>query len=174
MQKLSDVIGLPVLEKTSGSQIGEVQEVVLNYAKKVVTGVIVSEATWFSHDRGILFQDFVNFGQYAINVQDGKVVQDFSNVLNSVDICGFQTIVGKELYTAQGNYLGILADFVFDPSTGNVKLLELSDGVVTDFVYGRMAVPLTPVLGVMEDRLIVSERMQKLLQALNHKPSEVD
>ena len=174
MQKLSDVIGLPVLETASGSQIGEVQEVVLDYAKRVVTGVIVSEATWFNHDRGILFQDFVSFEQYAINVHDGKVVRDFSGVLDLVDIYGFQAIVGKEIYTTQGNYLGILADFVFDPSTGHVKLLELSDGMMTDFVYGRMAVPLTSALDVMENRLIVSERMQKLLQALNHKPNEVD
>ncbi|MBP2649384.1 MAG: PRC-barrel domain protein [Firmicutes bacterium] len=174
MNKISNLIGLPVLALVSGLEVGRVREVVLDYKRAVLCGVIVSEATWFDYVRGILYEDIVKLGANAISIHDTSVVRDFSKLLDTTGIHALQALVGKELYSVNGNYLGILADFMVDMPSGCIKLIELSDGLVTDFIYGRTAIPLDAGLAIEQERLVVSEKMYGLVQALNDKSGEVE
>lgn len=41
-----------------------------------------------------------------------------------------------------GLQLGVLTDICFDRSTGELKAYLLSDGIITDLLYRRMAIPI--------------------------------
>jgi uncharacterized protein YrrD len=173
MQKLRSLLGLPVLELEHGTRIGEVQEVVLNVEQAAVSGVIVAEPTWFSHERGIAFADLYGIGRDAVTVRNAGAVRDFSAALAAFGAYKLQALCDKQIYTETGDYLGAVADVACDPATGDIRFYELSDGFITDFLRGRSVMPLPPAQVVGEDRLIVPEAMAKLLRTANHEPGGV-
>lgn len=173
MEKLRRLLGLPVLEIAHGTKLGEVQEVVLNVELAAFAGVVVAEPTWFSHVRGIAFADLHGIGRDAVTVRDAAAVRDFSATVAAVGAQKLRALCDKQIFTESGEYLGIVADVACDPETGEIRFYELSDGFVTDFLYGRSSMPLPPAQVVGEDRLIVPAAMARLLQAANHVPGGV-
>jgi uncharacterized protein YrrD len=170
MQKLRDIMGLPVLETKSGTQIGEVHEAILNLVEARVCGLAISGPTWFSQERGILFGDLFGIGRDAVTVDAVDVVQDLAEITDNPEIHHFQDVCDKQLYTETGLFLGTLVDIIFDPVTGEVRFYEVSDGFVTDFLYGRLVMPLPQAQIIERDRLIVPEAMAQLLHAANQEP----
>ncbi|MBP2642299.1 MAG: PRC-barrel domain protein [Firmicutes bacterium] len=157
MVKVSDFIGLEVLTVENGQELGRVHQVVLDYEKAQLCGFILSEATLFTFARGILFEDIANFGLDAITVSTSCEVKDFSQLLEAPGIFLLESFKNKELFSACGQYLGIITDLLCNLSNGSITYLELSDGLIYDFVYGRKTLPLPAFTAIHEDRLIVPE-----------------
>jgi uncharacterized protein YrrD len=75
-----------------------------------------------------------------------------------------QELTGKTIYTETGLYLGMLGDIFFQPATGELTGYEVSDGVISDFLFGRKAMPLPQAQMVHPNRLLVPESMAQLLK----------
>lgn len=162
MYRITELIGLPVLSLDDGTQIGEVQDLVVDISQTVVRGLLVSSETWFSECRTILFCDIFRIGHDAIMLRDASILQPMS-VLEVEGYFRVQNLTGKTIYTETGLYLGMLADIFFQPTTGELIGYEVSDGVVSDFLFGRKAMPLPQVQIVHPNRLLVPEAMSQLL-----------
>jgi uncharacterized protein YrrD len=167
MQKLRSVLGLPVLETQNGTQIGEAQEVVLDIEKASVLGIIVADASWFTEARGILYRDIFSVGRDAIMVREKDIVKEMSDWQELAGIYRSKDLLDKQIYTEAGLNLGMLTDIIFEGATGEIKGYELSDGLVTDLLQGRLLMPLPQAQVVSIDKLIVPETMAKLLHAEN-------
>lgn len=165
MQKLRCILGLPVLELKSGTQIGEAKEVVLDIEKALVAVVVVSGANWFSEAQGIYLQDIRSFGRDAIMVRDNEVIQELSDLHEKAGVFCSKELLDKQIITEAGLSLGTLVDVFFDLTTGEIKGYELSDGIVTDLLQGRMIMPMPQAQVVSGDKLIVPETMARLLHA---------
>ena len=172
MQKLQKLLGLPVLETETGTQIGEVQEVVLDIEGAVVLGIIIVSATWFNQDQGIAFEDLFSIGRDAIMVRNNGVIQEVAAFMVIDNSYHLQDLLKKQIFTETGLQLGVLVDIAFDDTTGEIKGYQLSDGLFTDLLYGRMMMPLPEAQVVAEDKLIVPESMAKLLQSKIGEPEE--
>lgn len=174
MQKLRSLLGLPVLEIAHGAQIAEVKEVALDLERAAVVGIVVAGATWFSEERGIMFPDLHGLGRDAVTVKSAAAVRPFSDVLATPGVVRLMTVCDKPIFTEMGEYLGVVTDIVCEPATGEVRFYELSDGLITDLLRGRLTMPLPSAQSVGEDRLIVPDATAKLLQTANHDPGGVD
>jgi len=173
MRKLLNLIGLPVLELSSGTQIGEVQEVVLNLEGARMCGITITETTWFSPRHGVFFHDLFAIGQDAVTISSQEVVKEFTALLESPVIFRLSEICGKQIYTETGEFLGVLIDVGCESKTGEVKYYELSDGLITDFLYGRLVMPLPRAQIILTDKVIVPEVMSELLHTANQEPGGV-
>jgi uncharacterized protein YrrD len=165
MQNLRNVLGLPVLETVTGTQIGEVQEVVLDIERAVVIGIVVASANWFTHDQGIAFGDVFSIGRNAVMVRSRKVIRDTAACFPEYGSYHLRELFEKPIFTEAGVQLGILVDITFDDATGEIKEYQISDGLFTDLLYGRMMMPLPRAQVVGQDKLIVPELMTRLLHA---------
>lgn len=165
MQKIRCLLDLPILEIKSGAQIGEAQEVVLDIEKAAVVGIIITGANWFSESQGIYFRDIQRIGRDAIMVHNKEVVTSLSDLQQSTGVYCSKSLFEKQIYTEAGISLGSLVDILFDESTGEIREYELSDGIVTDLLRGRMIMPMPQAQVVSTDKLIVPETMAKLLHA---------
>lgn len=165
MYKLSNIIGLPVLETVTGTQIGLVEEVLLDIDQAVVYGILIDGENWFFKAYGIGFEDLFSIGRDAIMVRNAGVIKDLAELLSLSTIYRLQDLASKQIFTETGFLLGILMDVVIDVTTGEVKAYQVSDSVITDLLYGRQTMPLPPAQVIGQDRIIVPDTMSKLLHA---------
>lgn len=164
MQKIKDLLGLPVLETENGTQIGEVQEVIIDIDQAMVRGIIIAHANWFTSEQGIVFGDLSSIGRDAVMVRSETVVQAVDVFISATDkVYRLKELLDKHIYTESGLQLGMLVDLGFEPATGEIKAYRVSDGVITDLLYGRMSLPLPQAQIVGQDKVIVPESMAKLL-----------
>lgn len=163
MQKLRELFGLPVLVIATGTQIGEVQEVILDLEQAAVRGVVLAGANWFTNDQGIVFEDIYRIGRDAIMVRATYAVRELKPAIMPGTVYYLQDLLDKQIYTDTGLSLGILVDALYDGCTGEIKAYEVSDGLITDLLYGRRVMPLPQAQVVGQDKLIVPDAMTKLL-----------
>lgn len=161
MQKLHDLLGLPILEIETGMQIGEVREVILDIEMASVIGIMISGSSWFTDNQGFLFHDLFSIGRDAVTIRSSrKAIAEF---ISSEVTCSLKELLNKQIFTETGLNLGVLVDVLFEPSTGEIKAYQVSDGIITDLIHGRMLMPLPQVQVVGGDKLIVPETMAKLI-----------
>ena len=173
MQKLQDWIGLPILETESGGQLGEVKEVVVNLVELTVIGVILSNIDWIAGKSGVLYQDIVAVGHDALIVKKASVVQNITQLLTASGILTLENIFGKPVYTDRGDCLGTIEDVVFDPDIGKIAWYQLSGGLITDLIYGRLKMPLPDNFVIDEEKIIVPAAISKLLSTEIRVPGGV-
>lgn len=173
MQKMRDWIGLPVLEMEDGTQIGVVEEVVLNMEEARIFGVAVTSPTWFSDERGIFFHDVLAVGRDAVTVRTPEVVRKIAWLEVCPGAIRLRELCDKPVYAETGDYLGAMTDLVCDAVTGEVRYYELSDGLVADVLNGRLLMPPPRAQIVAEDRLVVPATSAKLLHSQDQEPGGV-
>lgn len=164
MYKVTQLIGLPVLSVDEGKQIGEVHDLVVDISHAVIRGLLVSDEAWLSEYRSILFADIFRTGTDAIMLRDASCLQP-STLFELEGYIRFQDLTDKTIYTETGLYLGKVSDIFFQPLTGELTGYELSDGILSDFLFGRKAMPLPQAQMIHADRLLVPEAMSQLLQS---------
>lgn len=163
MQSLVGLLGLPILSIETGKQIGEVEEVLLSLDTALFYGVIVKDAAWFSDKRILYFSDIYRVGSDAVMVNNETVVHPYSQAERDEQVHALRQIQGKSIFSETGVNIGVLSDLTFDPKTGELKAYRVSDGTITDLLYGRKDLPLPSVQVVCEERIIIPESMTKLL-----------
>ena len=163
MEKLRGIIGLPVMETETGTQIGEVVEAVLDIEGAVICGFIIAEEKWFATKQAILFEDLCSIGPDAVMVDNQHVLRQLDCILLVETPYYLRDLFDKQIFTDAGLCLGVLVDISFEKTTGEIKWYELSDGVITDLLYGRMIMPLPPTQMIGLKKIIIPERMASLL-----------
>jgi uncharacterized protein YrrD len=163
MQRLQDIIGLPLLETETGTQIGQIKDIVLNIEEAKVYGVIIDEGNNALSGKGIAFLDLLGLGRDAIMVRNHSVVHQCACIFEITNHYYVKELFEKEIITEEGLRLGRLVDIFFDINTGEMKWYQLSDSLVTDLLYGRKKMPLPKIQIVGKDKVIVPDCMAKLL-----------
>jgi len=163
MQKLRQLFGLPVLITGTGAQIGEVQEVIVDLEQAAVRGIVLAGANWFTNDQGIVFEDLFRVGRDAVMVRASYAVRNLTPAMMPGTIYYSRDVLDKQIYTDTGLNLGMLVDIAYDGITGEIKAYEVSDGLITDLLYGRKTMPLPQAQVVGQDKLIVPDTMTNLL-----------
>lgn len=162
MRRLRELFGLPVLEIETGTQIGEVREVVLDSERACVLGIVISGDEKPFPGQGIFFRNLFRLGLDAVMVKQRDAIQESLLTQGSETLLG--SLLNKATFTETGRKLGTLVDVFFDPVTGEIKGYELSDGIITDLIHGRRQMPLPQAQVIGADNLIVPETMASLLQ----------
>ena len=163
MQKLRNLFGLPVLITGTGAQIGEVKEVILDLEQAAVRGIVLAGANWFTNDQGVVFEDVFRIGRDALMLRATYAVQELTPAMMPGTVYYLCDLLDKQIYTDTGVSFGILVDALYDSTTGEIKAYEISDGLITDLLYGRKIMPLPQAQVVGQERLIIPDTMTNLL-----------
>lgn len=148
MRRRGDVTGLPVVMIDSGLQLGRVKDVVFDFGRGRLTGLVVSRR---GRDIFLPFDLVHSLGQTAVTV-------GAEAVLLPADPAQATPIPkGRRVLTRDGQVLGQVDDVIFDPDSGAVWGYEVTGGFITDFVDGRRAVPLTDEIVIGPDAMVVPE-----------------
>jgi uncharacterized protein YrrD len=152
MQKMQDIIGLPLLETETGQQIGFVKDIVLSMVDVRVCGIILEDE--LISDKEILFTELFSMGRDAIMLRH-YVLHRRNSLFKATDIYYKRDLLQKEIFTEDGLRLGELVDILFEKKTGEMKWYQVSDSIITDLLYGRMLIPLPKVQVIGMERVII-------------------
>jgi len=163
MRKLRYIFGLPVLETETGTQIGEITEVIVDIDAAIICGFIIAGGNWFASEKVIAFEDLFSLGRDAMMVRNQQVVRQLDTLVMLNNRYYLRDLFDKQIFTDSGLRLGVLNDILFDHITGEIKWYQVSDSIISDLLYGRMMMPLPQAQTVGQDKVIVPEGIIKLL-----------
>lgn len=155
--KANDVIGLKVFSVDEGKEVDAVEDVIYNPSASKIEALLVDSGGIFSSGQVIAMEDVKSIGDDAVIIQSESMMKSVKELPDDIrHIAEDDTHLTKaKVMTEQGKDLGKVSDLLFDPDTGEVVELEVSQGGWRDMQSGRRRVKLHDVTTVGEDALIV-------------------
>jgi len=140
MKKLQEVIGLSVLDVSSGKKVGTVKDIYFDLNGDV-KGFLVEGSGFFSRGSFLSYEELGAIGDDAVTIGTADFLQPLH--LNE-QFYSFNS--GKTPYkelpvvTTNGNELGHIIDVYFKEELGKIIGYEISDGFLSDITEGRRTI----------------------------------
>ncbi|OEF98918.1 hypothetical protein BHF71_03050 [Vulcanibacillus modesticaldus] len=154
MKKIQDVLGLPVLDTSTGKKLGVVKDVYFNQRGELV-GLAVESPGIFTKRSYLSFDKVGAIGDDAVTIGTERFLTSF----NQNSYYSFST--GKKAYkeypivTTNGKELGHISDVYFQEELGKILGYEISDGFLSDVTEGRRTIQIPKKMVFGEDAIIV-------------------
>ena len=148
--------GLPVITMAEGKQVGKVDDLIIDPERKAVSwlrlhsgGMLGGERLWVSTEavHGV--------GENAVTINaeaDARAPADAPEALALVK--AKRGIIGNKVITENGEHLGVVRDYEFDPDTFALTSLSVPPGM--NVVGEILMIPGNKVLTIGEDTIVVA------------------
>ncbi len=162
--KGTDAIGKPVIAKSTGEKIDRVEDLIYDSHQHKVKALLVDKGGWFSGAKVIRIDDVESIGKDAIVVENPDVVRKAEEVGGEVSSIARENaeITQTEIISEDGVKLGKVSDILFDPDTGDVQSLEVSQGL-NNMASGKKHVLTSDIITVGKDATIVRKFTEDFL-----------
>lgn len=158
MKKSFDIIGLPIISITEGTELGKAKSLVINPATGSVAALVIDDGKWYLGAKLLPFSAITGLGEYAVTIENSNSVtlysanQEFEKLL-SAEI----TVIGTKVLTKSGRILGKVNEIIVDLS-GKITACEVED-VNGDITH----LPAQRVLTFGKEVLVVGETDEPVL-----------
>lgn len=153
MRTFSLVKGQPVFNRQNGTKIGEVCDLWITDTG-VVKGLLIKNGSFFKQTAFLSIEKVSSFGSDGIMV-DGSSQLEKLKIVPEYTLAHHKSLVGKMLFSKEGDALGILEDVYFQEELGTIVGYEVTDGFFTDITEGKQVIntQMPPAIG--KDAIIV-------------------
>jgi uncharacterized protein YrrD len=149
--------GLPVIALNSGKFLGKVQELAVDAEQKKVMALIIGEKIFLrTRSQVIPYGRVHSFGSDAVTVANAEEVQDLPSRPDIEKMLEYR-LINRDLISEEGNRVGVIADFTFDPTSGLIHGLVLKGGLAEQTGRELAYIPVETVLHFGKD-FIISRR----------------
>ena len=158
MHKLSGVLGLPVIALHEGKRAGTLKDLAFTKNGRELEGILVEPKGGYAISKKFVKkEDIISFEKDAVTIESEKKVSGIGRKQFDKSYRDSSSITGLKVFSRSGQELGFVEDFVFDPSTGLIESVELSNGILQDILDGRQILPLTGNVEFSEELIFVSK-----------------
>ncbi|NJK59084.1 MAG: PRC-barrel domain protein [Oscillatoriales cyanobacterium SM2_1_8] len=163
------VLGLQIIDKTSGKRLGTVTELWLDVDRKSVMGFTVSDRVLpisnisFGDQFYLPLERVDLLGPDALLVEGDRLLEDILTAER------YTALVGCEVVTEAGEPLGKVRDFKFEPRSGQLSALilaQLPSPLIPDSLISTYEMDIHEIVAVGRERIIVTEGMEDRLVQL--------
>lgn len=121
MKKTEQVIGLPVIDISSGSQLGMVTGVVVSPEQGGIECLLLSSLNWYEEMRALPFGDVLGIGEFAVTILNGDGVYRISSSPELITLLerGIQ-VIKAGVMTKSGKYIGTVTEYAIDELSGKI------------------------------------------------------
>jgi uncharacterized protein YrrD len=161
--KRESIIGLPVIDGTTGKQIGVIKDLYANEESTLLQGFYVTNKTWGNKTMGLPFHN-ATIGYDAVIAEGGLAD---SHTLKNEEGGQLENLLNKKVIREDGVEQGIVSDIILDPLTGRIEGLELSESVFGDLMAGRRILPYEPHEYVNGDILVITLEQAETIDSNN-------
>ncbi len=158
MQKLSEVLGLPVIAVNEGKSAGTLKDLAFMKNGRELAGILVEPKGGYAISKKFVKKEnILNFEKDAVTIESEKNVSSIGRKQFAKSYRDSGSVTGLKVFSRSGQELGFVEDFLFDSSTGLIESVELSDGILQDILEGRQILPLTGNVEFSEELIFVSK-----------------
>jgi len=126
MKKTQQILGFPVIEISSGNQLGTVAGIVVNPDLGKVECLLLDRANWFSEMRALTYEAVLGVGEFAVTILNGSDVFSVSSKAELVSILDKNIQVVKAgVMTRSGKFIGTVSEYVVDDQSGKIMGCEV-------------------------------------------------
>jgi uncharacterized protein YrrD len=141
-------MGLPVLNKRIGAQMGHVKDVIIDNKENRILGIMLEADSMFGHCiPSIVRQDLLQISKDSI-LADCSVTLELSGD-------SWLEKVGSTVYNSDGTIKGCIVDAFLDESCREILGYEISDGLFADLLNGRQAITEENILMEGKDVIVI-------------------
>ncbi|MGI5839051.1 MAG: PRC-barrel domain-containing protein [bacterium] len=158
MRSGDGIVGLPVMDLATGSQVGIVRNLIFNRSQDRLLGIVIDEGGWFRDAKVIPFEAVWKLGENAVILADaGAVLAVDEQARLKTFIAENSSVKGMRLMTESGKEIGVVDEVMFDPVTGMVEAFRISGGLLQDLLEGKEILPVPPGATAGEDVIIIPD-----------------
>lgn len=129
MKNSAQIVNLPIISISDGTQIGIVKTLVINPEKGSVDFLIVEQEDVQLSLKAIPFKKVVGIGEFAVTVESFHDIIDLSEIPIANQLVNKQIrIKNTKAVTRKGQLLGEVTEFFIDEETGEIIGIELLVG----------------------------------------------
>ena len=132
MKRMSKIISLPSVLHGTGRRLGLVERVCLSADGQDVAGLVLRLYGPMRRKRFVPFGGIALWGEVAVAVRAAEKIP--------AALRRQEEILGLTVLDTSGERLGWVTDALIDEETGRVLQWEVSQGIVDDFLQGRIHV----------------------------------
>ena len=147
------LIGLPVIDEHRGTILGRVIDIIIS-PRLQVEGLVIGGRG----GKRLLLLDHLTIGQDAILVSDLRGLKPVKNGEHPTRI---KDRIGLLVVDREGRELGGMSDLVVEPDSKAVQGIEISSGLIKDFIDGRSEVPLERVDNIGQGAMVLNNEEEQ-------------
>lgn len=127
MKKSVEIIGLPVIDISEGTEIGTVTKIVINPTEGSVAALVIDDGKWYLGAKLLPFAAIAGLGESAITIISSNVILPIENApaleqLLATDI----SIIGTKVLTKAGRIQGTVKEITIDIA-GKIIVCEIEE-----------------------------------------------
>lgn len=164
MRKGKNIIGKDILSLEDGSRLQNVTDLITDPAGQRLVALVVDEGGLMSSARVVPIEAVSAFGKDAVVIQGaGAVIATSENDALRAIVDDDEKILGKKVFTTNGEDLGSVADIYFDETTGAVVGYELSSGLLGNAATGPSYLATDEITTIGTDVIYVQPEVAHVL-----------
>ncbi|HHW37600.1 MAG TPA: photosystem reaction center subunit H [Bacillales bacterium] len=121
MKKSNQIVGLPIICISDGSEIGAVKSLVINPDKGSIDFIIIEKEDWQVSVKAIPYKKVVGIGEYAVTVESDNAVIDLNEIPIANQLVNKKIkINGSKVMTRKGELIGEIIEYYLDEDNGQI------------------------------------------------------
>lgn len=111
MKKSKEIIGLPIISISDGTEVGKVKTVIINAEKGAIDYVVVDSGIQILSAKVIPTEYVLGIGEYALTIENEDAINDISKIPAAIDLLQKNIQVkGTKVLTKKGRLIGEIGD----------------------------------------------------------------
>ena len=155
MYKSNELIEKPVISLETGKQIGFIKDLIISWNEGIVkylyleTGGILSK-----NDTAVPLNNFKRLAGDWVPLVSLEALEEIHE-----DGERWSNYRGRKIISNWGREIGFLAEIIFSFPDGKIDCIEISDGLLKDFINGREKVHLKAFENLSDNMIIIKENL---------------
>lgn len=163
MIEYTKTISLPVLTTKTGEKLCKIKDFIIDSDSGKFLGIFCVKLGFiFTTKFFIRIENIENFGQNAVMVEDGSVLENpYQNERVSRIIKSKISIKNNKVLTESGDDLGEVKNYEVDVEAAKMAKIIVSGGIFRDFFRGELIIPSVQIVSIGRDAIIVRDAVVK-------------
>lgn len=165
--KGKNVRGLQVFSLKQSKKIAAIHDLVCEADGRRICALTIGKHGMFADMRVIPIEDVKSIGEDAVVVESESSIKNLDQVDKGIQsiVRDHIRITGTTVITEDGVTLGKVADITFDPKTGTIEEVEITQGPIKDLSEGRKKIKGEDLVSIGKDNTVVKGDTDEKLAA---------
>jgi len=161
VKKTKEIIGLPVIDISSGNEIGKVWDIIVNGDKGSADFFIIDDGMMILGAKVVAAKDIQGIGEYALTLGKKDALRDIAKVDHAIQLFKKNVKVkGTKVLTQKGRLVGEIGDIYIDENDCSIAALEF---MFFDNFQEIKVIPRSGVLTFGENLIVAVENIEEIL-----------